>query len=95
MKTERKEALMRIVVGIISGIIISLWGALVKFVEIIHWFYAIFTAKRSKTLGDFCNKWNTQMYRYLRYMTFATNMRVFPFKELGQDIEPYDSLKER
>ena len=89
--SERKEALMRIVVAIVSGIIIiGLWGALIKFLILIHWIYAFFANKRSKTLGEFCNIWNTQAYRLFRYSTFATNKRPFPFTELGKVIDPYD-----
>ena len=88
--SERKEVLMRIVVGIISGIILGIWKALVQVVVIIHFVYALFTGKRNKNLAEFCNYWNTQAYRYLRYMTFTTNKRPFPFDELGKNIEEVD-----
>ena len=88
--SERTEALMRIVVGIISGIILGLWKLVAEIVSIIHWFYVMFAGKRSRDLAEFCNAWNTQVYRYIRYMTFSTNARPFPFSEIGVVIHPVD-----
>ncbi|MFH1592274.1 MAG: DUF4389 domain-containing protein [Candidatus Woesearchaeota archaeon] len=90
---ERAEALMRIVVGIVSGIILGVWKALVQIIAIIHFFYALFSGKRNKGLAEFVNYWNTQIYMYLRYMTFTTNKRPFPFSELGKNLEPTDLKK--
>jgi len=81
---ERSEAFLRIIIGIISGLILSLWKTIVQILVIIHWIYVVFTGKRNKELADFCNIFNTQKYRYLRYMTFATNERPFPFTPLGK-----------
>jgi len=84
---------MRIIVGVIAGIILKLWSTLVAVVTIIHWVYVLFTAKRIKGLADFCNTWNTQTYKYFRYMTFSTNKRVFPFVDLGENMKEYDAGK--
>ena len=88
--SERTEAWMRIVVAIVSGIILGLWKIAVQVVSIIHWFYVVFLGKRNRDLAEFCNSWNTQIYRYIRYMTFATNTRPFPFSEMGKVIEPIE-----
>ncbi|MEK6983086.1 MAG: DUF4389 domain-containing protein [Nanoarchaeota archaeon] len=88
--TERKEAWMRIVVGIVSGIILSLWKTLIIALSIFHWIYAIFADKRNKGLAEFSNVWTTQAYRFIRYMTFTTNSRPFPFSDLGKPIEHVD-----
>jgi len=85
MKNERKEALMRIAVGLISGIIMGLWKGLVQIIVLINFFYILFTKKRNKDLAEFCNIWNTVVYDYLRYMTFTTNKRPFPFNSLGKN----------
>lgn len=81
--SERKEAFMRIVVGIISGIILALWKMLIIALTIVHFIYAVFSNKRNKEIAEFCNLWPTQQYRFVRYMVFATNTRPFPFTELG------------
>ena len=88
--SERTEALMRIVVAIVSGIILGIWKIGVEIVVIIHWFYVIFSGKRSKDLAEFCNLWTTQAYRFIRYMTFATNAMPFPFSKLGNTMESVD-----
>lgn len=86
---EREEALMRIVVGIISGIIIGVWAALIRVLAIFHFFFTVFTGERNKGLAEFCEIWNTQLYMYVRYMTFVTNKRPFPFTRLAKNISKY------
>ena len=88
--SERKEAWMRILVGIISGIILGLWKLAVELATIFHWFYAVFYGKRIRGIAEFCNTWNTQIYRFMRYMTFSTNSRPFPFSDLGSVLHPVE-----
>lgn len=88
--SERKEALMRIVVGVVSGIILGLWKTLIFLVAVFHWIYVVFKNKRSKRVAEFCNIWATQAYRFIRYMTFAANSRPFPFSDLGKVLHPVD-----
>ena len=93
--SERKEAWMRLVVGIVSGIVLALWKTLVIVLSIFHWFYVVFSGKRIKGIAEFCNIWTTQAYRFIRYMTFATNSRPFPFSELGNVIHPVEIGKKQ
>ena len=86
--SERKEAWMRILVGIISGIVLALWKMIVLVLSIFHWIYVMFSNKRNKGIAEFCNMWLSQVYKYIRYMTFATNERPFPFSELGKVLHP-------
>ena len=88
--SERKEAWMRIIVGIVSGIIIGLWKVLVEAISVFHWIYVVFAGKRIKGIAEFCNIWTTQAYRFIRYMTFTTNSRPFPFSELGKVMHPVE-----
>ena len=89
MTSERKEAWMRIIVLIVSGIVLSIWKVLVQILAIVHWFIAVFTGKRDKGLAEFCEIWNTQIYIFLRYMTFVTNERPFPFESLSKNITKF------
>jgi len=86
---ERGEALMRIVVGIISGIILGLWKTLIQILGIIHWVMVIITGERNKGIAEFSEIWNTQIYVYLRYMTFVSNERPFPFMSLTKNLSKY------
>ena len=73
MNIERKEALMRILVGIVSGIILGVWKTLIIVLSIFHFFYVLFKGKRNRALAGFCHLWNDQAYKFIKYMTFATN----------------------
>lgn len=82
MKKERKEAWMRILIAIISGVILKLWGVLIFVVAVINWLIAVFTSKRNRRLAKFCEPWNTEMYKYVRYLTAMSNTRPFPFSSI-------------
>ena len=79
--SERKEGQFRIIVAIVSGIILGVWKALIVILAIINWFIVIFSGKRNKELADFCEYWNTETYKYIRYLTFVSNKRPFPFSD--------------
>jgi len=88
--SERKEALVRIIIAIVGGVLIYFWEMLIAVVALVHLIYVIIVNKRSKGIAKFCNTFNTYLYRYVRYITFTTNQRVFPFNGLGNDIEKVD-----
>lgn len=77
--SERKEAWFRIIVGIVSGIILGVWKALIIILGIVNWFIVIFSGKRNKELANFSEYWNTEIYKLIRYLTFVSNKRPFPF----------------
>ena len=79
--SERKEAWFRIIVGIISGIILGLWKIIIVVLGIINWLITVFSGKRNKDIANFCEYWNTETYKYIRYLTFVSNKRPFPFSD--------------
>ena len=79
--SERKEAWIRIIVLIISGIILKFWGIAVAISAILNWLVVIFSGRKNKSLTDFCNPWNNETYKYIRYLTFVSNTRPFPFSK--------------
>ncbi|MBT3835930.1 DUF4389 domain-containing protein [Candidatus Woesearchaeota archaeon] len=87
--SERSEAWMRIVVAIVSGIILSVWKTLIQVLIVVHWILVIFTGKRNKGLAQFSEIWNTQVYSFLRYITFVTNERPFPFTPLVKNMSKF------
>ncbi len=93
MKTERKEALIRIPVVIIGWIVMDLWAALITFVGVIHLVYALFTNKRHKKLANFANYFVTYMYKFVRYAALTTNQRPFPWEEFGKPVEKVNMKK--
>lgn len=87
---EISEALMRVVVGIVSGIILGAWKILVFILAIVNFCITLIDGKRSKEIAKFCEIWNTQIYIFLRYMTFVSNERPFPFKNMGKSISKFE-----
>jgi len=81
-KGERKEAWFRIVVAIITGIILNVWKGLICILAVIHWFIVLFSGKRNKSLAEFSEYFNTELYKFSRYITFVSNKRPFPFSSL-------------
>ncbi len=88
--SERKEALMRIVVVIVSGIILGIWKALIHILVIVNCIITLIENKRNKGIAEFSEIWNTQIYIFLRYMTFVSNKRPFPFNELEKNISKFE-----
>jgi hypothetical protein len=86
LKKNRKDAWMRIPIGIVSGVIIYVWAYLIGIFFIVNFIYKIITGKRVKELSNMSEVWNTQNYHFMRYMTFCTNEKPFPFEELKKDI---------
>lgn len=76
---ERKEAFFKIIVTIVSGIILYLWAYLIIALTIVNWLIAIFANKRNKEIAEFCEYWNTESYKFYKYLTGVTNDRPFPF----------------
>jgi hypothetical protein len=86
LKGERREAWMRIPIGIVSGVIIYVWAYLIGVFFIINLIYKIVTGKRIDEFSKMSETWNTQNYYFTRYMTFCSNERPFPFEELKKDM---------
>ena len=87
--SERTEVWIRIFVAIISGIVLSVWRWFIIVLIVINWIYTLFAGKRLKELAEMSEVWNTQMYAYLRYVTFVTNARPFPFQKLTKNISKF------
>jgi len=87
--TNRSEAFVRIFVGIISGIILSIWKVVIQVFVVLNWIITVISGKRNRDLARLCEIWNTQVYTFLRYMTFVSNERPFPFNGLQKSISKY------
>jgi len=87
--SERTEALMRIVVGIVTGIVLYFWGYFIVVLLVINFVYTIFADKRLKELAEMCEIWNTQAYVLKRYLIFESNKRPFPFTKLERSMSKF------
>lgn len=88
--SNRKEAWMRIIVMIVSGIILCAWSVLIRVFLVINWVMGVFANKRLKSLAELSEIWNTQVYDFVRYMNFVSNKRPFPFEELRKSISRFE-----
>ncbi len=79
---EKEEAWFRLIVLIVSGIIISLWSVPIKFLAVVNWFITVFSGKRNKDIAEFSEYFNTEVYKYIHYLTFMSNKRPFPFTKM-------------
>ncbi len=77
--SERKEAFFRLLVLIVSGIVLWLWAYLACALIIINWLIAVIWNKRNKDIAEFTEYWNTESYKFYRYISGVTNQRPFPF----------------
>lgn len=80
--SERSEGWFRIIVVIVSGTLLAIWESLITILGIVNWLITVFSGKRNKELAEFCEYWNTETYKYIRYLTFVSNKRPFPFSSL-------------
>jgi len=86
---ERLEVLMRIVVMIVTGIILAVWGFLIRLFILINFIWTLIVGERIKELATLSEIWNTQVYMFIRYMIFVTNKRPFPFTPLAKNISKF------
>ncbi len=86
---ERKETLMRIVVGVVSGIIFVVWRYLIVVLTVFNFIYTLFAGKRLKEFANMCEVWNTQWYIFQRYLIFVSNERPFPFNSLTKSMSKF------
>jgi hypothetical protein len=91
MNRERKEALMRIPVLIVSGIILGVWKWLIFVFFVANFAYTLVKKKRHRELAELSETWNTQWYAFQKYMIFLSNRRPFPFAGLGERMGKFES----
>lgn len=89
-ESERSEALMRIVVGIISGIIFYLWTYAIGAFILVNFFYTLIKGERSKDVANLCEIYNSQIYSFWKYMTFVSNKRPFPFENMAKNMSKFE-----
>ncbi len=68
---------------IVTGIILGIWKAFIQILTLVNIVVVLFTAKRNKEVANLCEVWNSESYRFMRYLTFETNERPFPFTNLN------------
>mgnify|MGYP001575593948 CR=1 FL=1 len=88
--SNRKEILMRIFVGIVSGIILAIWRYFIFIIGLVNWIYTLFSGNKIKEIAELSEIWNTQTYIFLRYMILVSNKRPFPFNPLTKNLSKFE-----
>ena len=88
-RKERKEALMRILILIVSGTILTVWRIFIYLIIFVHLIYVLVAGKRMKDLAILSETWNTQWYIFQKYIIFLDNRRPFPFGKLGKNLDEF------
>ena len=87
--SERTETLMRIVVGVVTGIILGIWKILIQIFAVVNFVWTLISGKRIKEIAEMSEMWNTQNYVFLRYITFVSNERPMPFNSLTKNFSKF------
>lgn len=83
-ENERKEAWMRIPVCIVSGFILDIWGFFVFIFAIVQLIIVLVEGKKNKEFLNLCKNYVAQVYVFMKYITFISNERPFPFADLAK-----------
>ncbi len=86
-RKNKGEVWMRIPVFIISGIILYVWGFFIFCFTIAQFVLILLKGKREKELLKMSNIYLVQLHIFIRYVTFLSDKRPFPFGELEKEIK--------
>jgi hypothetical protein len=81
-ENERREAWIRIPVCIVSGFILEIWGFFVSIFAIVQFIMVLVEGKKNKEFLNLCKTYVAQLYVFVKYITFISNERPFPFADL-------------
>jgi len=84
---ENREVWMRIPVFIVSGVILHVWGFFIFCFAIAQFVLILIEKKRNKELLKMCNIYLIQLYIFVKYVTFLSEKRPFPFGDLEKEID--------
>ena len=85
-EAERQEAWMRIPVAIVSGLIFEVWGFFIFVFSLAQLIFVLIEGRKEKELLKMANVYLVQLYIFVKYITFLSNDRPFPFGDLKESI---------
>lgn len=84
---ERKEVWMRIPIFIVSGFILHVWGCFIAIFALAQFIIILVEKKSNKELLRMSKVYLIQLYVFVKYVTFLSDDRPFPFGDLEKEIE--------
>lgn len=86
-KINKNEVWMRIPIFIVSGLILHVWGFFIFCFAIAQFIIILIKDKKEEELSRMCNTYLIQLYIFIKYVTFLSEKRPFPFGELEKEIK--------
>jgi hypothetical protein len=83
---ERKEGLLRILIAFVSGLIFYFWGWLILILTIINLVYVLISKTKIKEFNAFCDEFSKELNVFVKYITFISDDRPFPFKTIFKKV---------
>lgn len=87
LSPEKKEVWMRIPIFIVSGFILHVWGFFIAIFALVQFILILVEKKKNKEILRMCGVYLVQIYIFVKYVTFLSDKRPFPFGELEKEIE--------
>lgn len=87
MTPERKEVWMRIPIFIVSGIILHVWGFFIFIFALVQLIITLIEDKKNKEFLRMCDVYLVQLYTFVKYVTFLSDKRPFPFGNLEKEVD--------
>ncbi len=81
---NREDALMRIVVAIVSGIIFYFWMYAIFAFFIANLIYTLINGEKSLEISNLCVTFNKKIFDFWNYITFNSDEKPFPFENLNK-----------
>ncbi|EEB74071.1 DUF4389 domain-containing protein [Thermococcus sp. AM4] len=92
---ERIEALLRIPLGILYGIILYILNIVVGIVVFLQFFHTLILGRRHEGMARFANQYASFQYHVNRYTGFATNERPLFGGPGFEEVLPCDFDRKR
>ncbi|WP_297067383.1 DUF4389 domain-containing protein [Thermococcus sp.] len=91
---ERIEALLRIPLAILYGVIVYALNLVAGVVIVIQFFYTLILGRRHKGMARFTNQYSSFLYHVNRYSNFATNEKPLFGGPGWEEVLPCDFDRE-
>ncbi|MCX6746703.1 MAG: DUF4389 domain-containing protein [Candidatus Pacearchaeota archaeon] len=79
---NKKEIWMRIPIFIVSGVILKVWGFFILIFALVQFILIFLEKKKEEEFSRMFNLFGEQLYCFIRYITFISEEKPFPFSGL-------------
>jgi len=87
LSPKKRETWMRIPIFFVSGFILDIWGFFILIFALVQFILLLAEKKTNNELSRMCSVYLIQLYTFMKYITFLSDKRPFPFGNLEKEIE--------